>query len=130
MSPGDASAHLSKGEVVSGRSASVDAGPQDRGLFDIIGANDTHPDRAEGLSVCVQFDAPDLNGWSRIEDGSMSIGLGDADQADAVVAGTIADLFVNAGNPLNFLTDGDPAALKDFMHAFALQHRSGHLLVW
>ena len=89
-----------------------------------------HPDRAEGLSVCVQFDAPELNGWSCIDDGSMSIGLGDADHADAVVAGTIADLFVNADNPLDFLTDGDPAALQDFMHAFALQHRSGHLLVW
>lgn len=87
-------------------------------------------DRAEDVTVCVQFDAPELEGWARIEDGEMRIGVGKADHSDVSVNGTIADLFVNAENPLDLLTNGEPLLLKRFMHAFALQHRSGHVLVW
>lgn len=88
------------------------------------------PDRANDLNVSVQFDGPDIESWARIADGQMSIGIGKADTADVVVSGTVADLFVNVDNPLELQTNGDPLSLQQFMHAFALQHRSGHLLVW
>jgi DNA-binding HxlR family transcriptional regulator len=88
------------------------------------------PERAAGVAVCVQFAAPELEGWAAIENGQMRIGLGAAAHADVAVNATIADLFVNAANPLDLVTSGDPAALQRFLHAFALQHRSGHLLVW
>lgn len=87
-------------------------------------------ERATGLNVCVQFDSPELEGWARIEGGEMSIGVGKAGQADVVVNGTIADLFVNAENPLDLVAVRERSLLQGFMHAFALQHRSGHLLVW
>jgi len=88
------------------------------------------PDRARGLTISVQFDAPELEGWARIEDGEMCIGIGKAGDADVVVNGTITDLFVDAENRLDLLAMGEPYALQRFMHAFTLQHRSGHLLVW
>lgn len=87
-------------------------------------------ERATDLSVCVQFDSPEFEGWARIEGGEMSIGVGRADRADVVVNGTIADLFVNAEDPLDLVGDRERSSLRGFMHAFALQHRSGHLLVW
>ena len=89
-----------------------------------------HAERATDLNVCVQFDSPDLEGWARIEGGEMSIGIGKAEQADVVITSTIADLFVNAEDPLDMVADGERSLLQGFMHAFALQHRSGHLLVW
>jgi len=88
------------------------------------------PDRAEGVNVSVQFDSSDLQGWAEIENGELRIGLGTAAHADVGVDATIADLFIDAENPLELLTRGEPSALGQFMHAFALQHRSGHLLVW
>lgn len=88
------------------------------------------PERAANLNVGVQFDAPEVEGWARIEDGQMSIGIGRANHADVVVCGTVADLFINVENPLALLTDGEPASLQRFMRAFALRQRSGHLLVW
>ncbi len=89
-----------------------------------------HPKRAIDLTVCVQFDSPELEGWARIEGGEMFIGVGKAEQPDAVVKGTVADLFVNAEDPLDLVADSERSSLHAFMHAFALQHRSGHLLVW
>lgn len=88
------------------------------------------PDRARDVTVCIQFDAPELEGWARIEDGEMSIGIGKAGFADVVINGTITDLFVDAEDKLDLLTYGEPSSLQRFMHAFTLQHRSGHLLVW
>ncbi|MDH3621742.1 MAG: helix-turn-helix transcriptional regulator [Gammaproteobacteria bacterium] len=88
------------------------------------------PDRAKGLKVCVQFEAPELEGWARIEDEEMCIGIGEAGHADVVINATITDLFVDADNRLDLLTNGEPSLLQRFMHAFTLQHRSGHLLVW
>lgn len=88
------------------------------------------PERAAGIAVTVQFDSPDLEGWAGIEDCQMRIGAGKAAKADVAVNATIADLFVNSENPLDLVTSGEPAVLQRFMHAFALQHRSGHLLVW
>jgi len=88
------------------------------------------PERAGGVAVVVQFDSPDFEGWAEIVDGDMRIGLGAAAHADVVVNATIADIFVDAENPLNLLKSGESSALQRFMRAFALQHRSGHLLVW
>ncbi len=89
-----------------------------------------HPERASDLNVCVQFDSPELEGWARIDGGEMSIGVGRAEQPDVVVNGTVADLFVNAKDPLDLAGDHERSSLQGFLHAFALQHRSGHLLVW
>ena len=69
-------------------------------------------------------------GEARIEGGDMTIGVGKAEEADVIVNGTITDLFVNAEEPLDLVADDERSSLQGFMHAFALQHRSGHLLVW
>lgn len=87
-------------------------------------------ERAAGIAVTVQFASPGLEGWAEIEDCEMRIGVGSAAQADVTVNATIAELFVKSENPMDLVTSGAPAALRRFMHAFALQHRSGHLLVW
>lgn len=79
------------------------------------------PSRARGLSVSVQFDADDFIGWARIADQQMTVGLGDADDADIRVAAAVADLFLGAGDPSDHLASGDPAVLKRFMSAFALR---------
>ena len=98
---------------------------------DLYLVNSTYwPDRAEGLSVTAQFDTPGFQGWAQIADRQMTIGTGQAERADIAINGTIADLFVHAANPPELLENGQPAALQGFMSAFALRHRSGHLLVW
>ncbi len=79
------------------------------------------PSRAAGLSVRVQFDSDDFTGWTRIADQQMTVGLGGADDADIRVAAAVADLFLGTRDPSDFLVEGDPATLKQFMSSFALR---------
>jgi DNA-binding HxlR family transcriptional regulator len=79
------------------------------------------PNRAEDLSVCVQFGACEFEGWARIEDQRMSIGVGTALDADIGIDGTIMDLFVGSSKPTELLTRGEASALQRFMSAFALR---------
>jgi DNA-binding HxlR family transcriptional regulator len=79
------------------------------------------PDRADGLSLTVQFDCDALQGWARIEDQTMAIGLGQVDGADISIAGTVSDLFLGDKEPLTLITAGSPDDLQRFVAAFALR---------
>jgi len=79
------------------------------------------PNRAGDLSVVVQFDAPGFAGWARIEDQRMSIGVGTARDAEIVVNGSVADLFLGPSSPAELLTRGTASSLHRFTSAFALR---------
>jgi len=107
------------------------AGDHHRDDWDLLALKSLfRPDRAGDLSVCVQFRAPEFEGWARVEEQQMSVGVGTAQQADIGIDGTIPNLFVDAENPPDLLVHGEASVLQGFMSAFALRHRSGHLLVW
>ncbi len=88
------------------------------------------PERALDLAVTAQFDAPEFQGWARIADEQMSVGVGAAVDADLKIHGTVPELFVDAAHPPDLLSKGETGSLRRFMGAFALRHSSGHLLVW
>lgn len=77
------------------------------------------PDLADDLTVCVQFRAQDFEGWVRIEDRQMNIGIGADVDADVTVNGTIADLFLGSENRQELLINGKRASLQRFVSAFA-----------
>ena len=79
------------------------------------------PSRAADLSACVQFDAPGFEGWAKIEDRLMSVGVGTARNADIGINGTVTDLFLDSESPSELLTSGDKSTLRQFMSAFALR---------
>ena len=79
------------------------------------------PDRADGLSLTVQFDCDALQGWVRIEAQTMAIGLGQVDGADISIAGTVSDLFLGDKEPLTLINAGSPDDLRRFVAAFALR---------
>jgi len=77
--------------------------------------------RAEDLSVSVQFDAADIEGWARIADQQMTIGLGTIEDPDLGIGGTVKELFLGVGKPTELLSQGRPETLQRFMSAFALR---------
>lgn len=79
------------------------------------------PTRADRLSITVRFECDALQGWVRIEDQIMAIGLGQTDGEDITIAGTVSDLFIGDKNPLALITDGSPDDLQRFVAAFALR---------
>ena len=79
------------------------------------------PGRATGLAVTVQFDDSDLQGWARIADQEMEIGLGNVGRADINIGGTVKDLFLGTEDPLSLLSQGDADTLQRFVAAFALR---------
>lgn len=79
------------------------------------------PKRAKNLALSVQFDAGDVQGWTRIADRQMRIGLGARPDADICVKGTVADLFLSDADPEALLAAGDPADLERFIGVFALR---------
>jgi DNA-binding HxlR family transcriptional regulator len=78
-------------------------------------------DRADGLALTVNFDCDALQGWVRIEDQMMMIGLGQADGADITIAGTVSDLFLGDNEPQALITAGSVDDLQRFVAAFALR---------
>ena len=79
------------------------------------------PGRAADLAVVVQFGAESLQGWVKIADQQLTVGLGSVDSPDIVIHGTVKDLFLDAENPPQLLAAGNPEVLRRFMSAFALR---------
>ena len=79
------------------------------------------PERAAGLSTGVQFMAGAADGWVRIDNRRMTIGRGVLPDADLVVNGTVADLFLLESDMTSRLGKGDPESLARFASAFALR---------
>ncbi len=79
------------------------------------------PNRAGDMHVTVQFDSDALTGWMKVDAGVVTIGLGRAEAADLVVAGTVAELFTGHAPPDSLLQSGDPDRLQRFMRVFALR---------
>lgn len=77
--------------------------------------------RADDLSTSVQFDAAGLQGWVKIDAGSVSISRGRSENPDLVIAGSIADLFTGSDTPASLLSAGEERDLARFMSAFALR---------
>lgn len=97
-------------------------GDQHRDDWDLLALKALfQPSRAADLSICVQFDAPEFEGWARIEDQHMSIGVGKIHDAEIGINGTIKDLFLGSSSAAELLTKGSVSTLRGFMSAFALR---------
>lgn len=104
------------------------AGDHHRNDWDLLALKALfRPERAPDVCATAQFE---LTGWARIEEGRMSVGVGAARSPDLEISGTVPDLFMSSEHPQDLLRSGNPELLRRFMAAFALRHRSGHLLVW
>lgn len=79
------------------------------------------PHRAGDLQLTVQFESENLTGWMKIESGGVTIGLGRRENADLVIDGTVAGLFLDSGAPESLLTKGSENDLERYMAAFALR---------
>ena len=79
------------------------------------------PQRAGDLELSVQFDSNELQGWMKINSGSVSIGAGRFDDPNLVVGATIAELFTGEVAAESLLVSGDPRDLQLFVRAFALR---------
>lgn len=86
------------------------------------------PQRAGDLDLRVQFDSAEVEGWMRIDSGSVSIGAGRLDSPDLVIGGTIAELFTGELAAESLLSSGNAQDLQRFMKAFALKLRASATL--
>lgn len=77
------------------------------------------PGVAADLRLSVQYHGDTLSGWTRIFDGHMTIGLGELDDADLVVQGTVRDLFRGTNEPQLLLSHGTASELDRYMRSFA-----------
>jgi DNA-binding HxlR family transcriptional regulator len=78
------------------------------------------PQRAGDLAVTVQFETDDFLGWIAIDKGRVAIGLGDADDPDVMIAGTINELFGGSRSPDELLAAESSVKLAQFMDAFVM----------
>lgn len=79
------------------------------------------PERAGDLGVTVQFADAALEGWVRVANQQMDVGLGTIDDADLAISGTVKGLFLESDKPAELLAFGDARTLRHFMAAFALR---------
>lgn len=79
------------------------------------------PGRAGNLAVTAQFAADGFEGWARIADQQMCVGLGGIEHPDIVIAGSVKNLFLESQNPSELLVQGQPETLRRFVSAFALR---------
>lgn len=79
------------------------------------------PMRAVDLALTMQFKTADFAGWVAIRDNTATIGHGDLESADVVVAATIKRLFMGSESPESLLVSGSADNLRRFMSAFALR---------
>lgn len=79
------------------------------------------PDRAQGLVLAVQFEKDALHGWVRIENRQMTIGRGILPEADMILVGSVADVFLRTSDAQSRIANGDPADLQRFTRVFALR---------
>ena len=99
-----------------------EAGAHHRDDWDLLALKALfQPARAAGLAVTVQFAADEFLGWVRIDDGEMTLGLGESDEPDLLIGGTVADLFLGSTDPSSLLGMGVASLLTQFMSAFALR---------
>lgn len=77
------------------------------------------PEAAGELSVVVQFETTGFQGWVRINQGEMEIGLGVEANRDVVIGGTVGDLFLGKKAPHELVTGGKAARLRPFMSVFS-----------
>jgi hypothetical protein len=66
----------------------------------------------------VQFRGEEFLGWMAIDKQRVTIGLGDAPQADVIVDGTIKELFTGRRPPEHLCVGGSKKKLGRFMSAF------------
>jgi DNA-binding HxlR family transcriptional regulator len=78
------------------------------------------PQRSAGLTVRTQFVSDSISAWVDIRDQEMKIGLGESDEPDITIDGTVEDLFVKAKDPVALVSSGSPKKLNQFMSVFAL----------
>lgn len=78
------------------------------------------PTRAADLSVCVQFETDDFTGWISIDRQRVTIGLGEAADADVIIAGTIRELFTGPQSPDQLRLSEPSDQLERFMSAFVM----------
>ncbi len=78
------------------------------------------PALAGDLTATVQFRTSKFAGWVSIQDDNVTVGLGESNNADTMVGGTIKDLFAGNKKPEELLLDGSRKTLRQFMAAFAL----------
>ncbi|MDX1404793.1 MAG: helix-turn-helix domain-containing protein [Woeseiaceae bacterium] len=78
------------------------------------------PQRATGDRLVTQFATAGLTAWVEIGNGGMRYALGEAQDPDLTVEGTVEDLFVTAKRPEALLSSGSKRNLRRFMDAFAL----------
>ncbi len=76
------------------------------------------PGLAANLRLSVQYQGDDFSGWTRIFDSHMTIGLGELDDADLVVEGSVRDLFRGASEPQLLLSQGTATDLARYMQSF------------
>jgi DNA-binding HxlR family transcriptional regulator len=78
------------------------------------------PKLARGIAIRTQFISDSITAWVDIREQHLTIGLGEADNADITIDGTVEDLFVEAKDPAALLSSGSPRKLDQFMSSFAL----------
>ena len=79
------------------------------------------PHRAGDLRLSVQFESENLTGWMKIGNGAVNIALGQLENPDLVIDGTIAGLFLETDAPEQLVDAGTEQDLERFMSAFALR---------
>lgn len=79
------------------------------------------PSRALDLALTVQFKTAEFAGWVAIRDDTATIGYGDLESADVIVAAAIQHLFMGSEAPESLLLKGSADSLRRFMSAFALR---------
>jgi DNA-binding HxlR family transcriptional regulator len=79
-----------------------------------------NPQRSAGLTIRTQFLSDTIAAWVDIRDEQMTIGLGESDESDITIDGTVEDLFVTAKDPAALLASGSRKKLNQFISAFAL----------
>lgn len=71
------------------------------------------------LQVTVQFVAPDLHGWVRVEDAQVSLGIGVAESPDVTVYGTVSEFFGHDQSGRKPRFTGNAVALQQFVETFS-----------
>ena len=79
-----------------------------------------NPESAQGVTMRTQFLSDGITAWVDISDQELTIGLGETENADLTIKGTVEELFVEAKDPAALLSSGSPQKLRQFMSAFAL----------
>jgi DNA-binding HxlR family transcriptional regulator len=79
------------------------------------------PAGAAALSSKIQFRSAHFTGWMSIDKLQIEMGLGEIQDADAIVRGTVSDLFTGPNSPDTLLESGSLPKLESFMSTFALR---------